>query len=563
MKKNIWGTILLIMILAGCAKKQSATTSTSGNTTPNNQHISVLTQHNDNTRAGLNNMETSLTTANVNPAQFGKLFSLPVDDQVYAQPLVVGNLAIGGGTHNVVFIATVNNTVYAYDGDNGTLYWKKNYTVAGMRPPNPQDMASGWCSPYTDFTSNIGIVGTPVIDSASQTIYFVARSTNGTNFVQYLHAVDITNGNERSGSPVEITASVPGTGDGSVGGVVSFDPLRNNQRMGLALVNGVVYISFASHCDWNPYHGWILGYNETTLQQVIVYNDTPDGENGGIWESGQGIAADAQGNLYITTGNGTVGQGGDYTSTTNGSGDNGPNPDPTDLTDRSESALKLTPSGSTLQVTSYFTPLNYYNLNLNDLDYGVMGTFLIPNSNYFVTGCKDGNLYLLDKDNMGGYNASSNQVQQTIPLNVSLHCQPAYYKGSSAEYVYVWSENDQLRALSFNRSSNTFQSNETVATDNGPTGDCGAELSVSSNGTTDGTGIVWATYAISGNAGNTICPGILRAFDANDITQELWNSNDNPNDNLGKYAKYSPPTIADGHVYVPTFSDEVVVYGLK
>ncbi|MFI5185177.1 MAG: hypothetical protein ACHQF0_00470 [Chitinophagales bacterium] len=560
MKRIFVFAALLITIFSACKKNKSTGTVIPP---PNTQHISVLTQHNDNTRAGLNDQETSLTTTNVNSTHFGKLLTLNVDDEVYAQPLVVGNLAILSGTHNVAFIATVSNTVYAFDGDNGILYWKKNYTVPGMRPPSYTDMSSGWCNPYTNFTSNIGIVGTPVIDSSSHTIYFVARSTNGTTFVQHLHAVNILTGGEQTGSPVEISASVQGTGDGSVSNMVSFDPMRNNQRQGLVIVNGTVYISYSSHCDWNPYHGWILGYDAKTLNQVTVYNDTPDGENGGIWESGMGLAADAQGNLYLTTGNGTAGQGNLFSSTGNGTDDNGPNPNPADLRNRSESALKLTPSGSTLQVSSYFTPTNYYNLNVNDLDYGVMGTFLIPNSNYYFTGCKDGNLYLLNKDNMGGYSSVANQVQQTIPINVNLHCQPSYYKGSSKEFVYVWSENDQLRGLSFNRGSNSFDNNQVVSPQNGPTGQSGAVLSVSSNGILDGTGILWAAYATNIDAESFKGPGILRAFDANDITKELWNSGQNPNDFVGNYAKFSPPTIANGHVYLATFSNQVVVYGLK
>ncbi len=560
MFKQVTLVLLVSVTAVSCSKRYSGGTTTN---VPNNQHVSVLTQHNDNTRAGLNSSETSLTTANVNAKQFGRLFTLPVDDQVYAQPLVVGNVAMASGTRNIVLVATVNNSVYAYDGDNGKLYWENNYTAAGMRTPNAGDMKSGWCTPYTNITAKIGIVGTPVIDPATQTIYFVARSTDGNNFVQHLHAVNILTGADKAGSPVAITASVAGTGDGAVGNTVSFDPMRNNQRQGLALVNGVVYISYASHCDWNPYHGWILGYNAQTLKQQIVYNDTPDGEGGGIWQSGQGIAADAEGNLYITTGNGTTGQGNQYTATSNGTDDNGPNPDPTNLRNRSESALKLTPSGSTLQVSSYFTPTNYFNLNNDDLDYGVMGTLLIPNSTYYFTGCKDGNLYVLNKDNMGSYSAASNQVQQTIPLNVNLHCQPAYYKGSTKEYVYVWSENDQLRALTFNRANSMFDDKQTVSTENGPTGQSGAVLSVSSNGTTDGTGILWASFASSGDAESNVTPGMLVAFDANDITKELWNSKQNPADYPGNFAKFSPPTIANGHVYLPTFSNQVVVYGLK
>jgi outer membrane protein assembly factor BamB len=552
--------LVWIIIFYGCKKTE---TTSGGGGTPNPQHISVVTQHNDNTRAGLNSNEIKLTTANVNPQQFGQLFSLAVDDQIYSQPLVVGNLSIGSGIHNVVFIATVNNSVYAFDADNGKSYWNNNYTTAGKRPPNIGDMSSGWCTPYGDFASNIGIVGTPVIDTTTQTIYFVARSTDGISFTQSLHAVNIVNGNEQPGSPVTITASVPGTGDGNVAGMVSFDPRRNNQRQGLALVNGVVYISFSSHCDWNPFHGWILGYNAQSLQQQIIYNDTPSGEDGGIWESGQGVAADEQGNLYVVTGNGTVGQGNLYTGTGNGTSENNPNPNPADPTNRGESALKLTPSGSSLQIGSYFTPTNYLNLNINDQDYGVMGTMLIPNSNFYLTGCKDGNLYLLDRDNMGGYSNSSNQVQQTIPLNVTLHCQPTYWKGSTNEFVYVWSENDQLRALSFNRGNNTFANTQIVSTVNGPTGGVGADLSASSNGSVDGTGILWASYATGSDWIHTSSPGILRAFDANDITKELWNSNQNASDNVGNYAKFSPPTVANGHVYLATFSNKVVVYGLR
>ena len=558
---------LLLIFCFGCKKKEKVTPPlvvTKIDTNfgqANNEHISMLTQHNDNTRAGLNSQETVLTTSNVTSSKFGKLFSLYVDDQVYAQPLVVSNLPIGSATHNVLFVVTVNNTVYAYDADRGNLYWKKNFTVTGMRVPTSNDMSSSWCTPYTDFAFKIGTIGTPVIDSVAQTMYFVARSTNGTNFVQYLHAVNIVTGAEQAGSPVKITASMPGTGDGSLNGIVSFDPLRNNQRQGLALVNGVVYVSFASHCDWNPYHGWILGYNSKTLQQQIVYNDTPSGENGGIWESGMGVAADAQGSLYVVSGNGTVGNGNHYTSTGNGTDEANANPDPTDLTNRGESALKLTPSGNTLQVSSYFTPTNYVALNNNDLDYGVMGTMLIPNSNYYVTGCKDGNVYLLDKDNMGGYSSSFNHVKQIVPLNTSLHCQPAYYKGSTGEFVYIWSENDQLRAIPY--SNGAFLANQILAPDPGPIGDCGVDLSVSSNGSTAGTGIVWASYAQSGNAGNTVSLGILRAFDASDVTKEIWNSNQIPGDAPGNYAKYCSPTIVNGHVYLATFSNQIVVYGLK
>ena len=516
----------------------------------NPQSVSVLTQHNDNSRSGWNANETVLTTTNVNVRQFGTVFTLPVDDQVYAQPLVVGHVLIGDGYHNVVLIATVNNTLYAYDGDDGTLYWQKNFTAPGMRPPRNTDMTGACSGSYTDFSGNIGIVGTPVISAATGTMYFVARSTTGTTFVQFLHAVSIVDGHEISGGPTQITANSTGNGDGSVNGAIAFDAQRENQRQGLTLLNGVVYVSFSSHCDWGPYHGWILGYDASTIQQRIVYNDTPNGYAGGMWESGTGMAADAEGNLYVVTGNGTVGDAGDPTSPTN----------------RGSSALKLTPTGSTLRVASYFTPFNYQFLNDNDLDYGGMGALVIPNSDLYLTGGKDGNLYLLNKDAMGGYVPSSNQVQEVVPLgsNANMHCQAAYYKGSSKEFVYVWSENDPLRAIQFDRASNLLSpQNQVVSNAVGPTGQSGAVLSVSSNGSQEGTGILWASYAYTGDAEHAVSAGILRAFDANDVSNQLWNNQLNQRDAGGNYAKFAAPTIANGHVYLPTFSNRVVVYGLQ
>ncbi|HEV8381068.1 MAG TPA: PQQ-binding-like beta-propeller repeat protein [Gemmatimonadales bacterium] len=535
---------LVLVLLATC--KDSPTNPS----TTNPQSMSVLTQHNDNTRSGWNDNETALTTSNVNVQQFGKVFTLTVDDQVYGQPLVVGHLFIGGGYHNVVYIATVNNTVYAYDGDDGTLYWRKSFTAPGMRPPRNTDMTGACGGTYTNFSGNIGIVGTPVIDTARATIYFVARSTTGSSFVQHLHAVNIVDGNEIAGSPKTISATASGNGDGSVNGMIAFDAQRQNQRQGLTLLNGAVYVTFSSHCDWGPYHGWILGYDAATLQQQVVYNVTPNGYAGGMWESGMAMAADAGGNLYVVTGNGTVGDGGD----------------PTNLTNRGNSALKLTPSGATLQVSSYFTPFDYQAQNDADLDYGTMGSLLIPNSNYFLTGGKDGNLYLLNKDNMGGWVSSSNQVQEVVALgnNANMHCQAAYYKGSAKEFIYVWPENQPLRAIPFDRGSNLMDAGQVLYGGAGPTGQSGAVLSVSSNGSTDGTGILWASYASSGDAQSFVSPGILRAFDANDVTKELWNNHQNvARDGAGNYAKFSAPTIADGHVYLPTFSNRVVVYGLR
>ena len=535
---------LAVVSFAACTDDMTASR------TLNPQSVSVLTQHNDNTRAGWNDHETALTPSNVNLRQFGKLFTLAVDDQVYAQPLVVGRVPVNGVERNVVYIATVNNTLYAFDGDDGTLYWARNYSAPGMRAPRNTDMTGACNGSYRDFSGSIGMVGTPVIDAARRTLYVVARSTDGNAFVQHLHAVSLVDGSEASGSPVRITATYPGSGDGSVANVITFDGRRQNQRQGLTLLNGVVYVTFSSHCDWGPYHGWILGYDAVTLQPRVVYNATPNGYAGGLWESGMGMAADAAGNLYVVAGNGTVGDSGD----------------PTSLTNRGESALKLVPSGSTLQVASYFTPSDYQYLNDFDLDYGSMGALLIPNSSTYLTGGKDGYLYLLNTSDMGGYQASANQVQQVVPLTSSeMHCQPAYYRGSAREFVYVWPENNPLRAIPFDRGGNRLDRLAELAFDaGGPTGHSGAMLSVSSDSSRDGTAILWASYAVSGDAEHDVSPGILRAFDANDVTRELWNNRQNlARDGAGAYAKFASPTIANGHVYLPTFSNQVVVYGLR
>src|SRR4051812_45575570 len=257
--------LILIIFLSACHKNDSSGELTNPPQTvnpfiPNNQHVSVTTQHNNNNRTGWNASELLLNTSNVNAQHFGKLFSLKVDDEVYAQPLIVGGLLMDTVIHNVAYIATVSNSVYAFDADNGNLFWQKNFTQVGMKPPKNTEM--GLCGGvYKNFSGNIGIVGTPVIDSVNKTMYFIARSSNGVDFVQYLHAIDIMTGSEKPGSPVKITASYSGDGDGSENHILTFNGKTQNQRQGLTLVNHRVYISWASHCDIIPYHGWIIGYN--------------------------------------------------------------------------------------------------------------------------------------------------------------------------------------------------------------------------------------------------------------------------------------------------------------
>ncbi|HNP21913.1 MAG TPA: discoidin domain-containing protein [Panacibacter sp.] len=518
-----------------------------------NAQKSVLTQHDDLNRTGWYDQETVLKKSNVTPNTFGKLFTRAVDDQIYAQPLVKLQINMPGkGVKNVVYVATVNNSVYAFDADSANeqaAFWQVSLTAPSARPVNKADMTGACGGFYNDFSGNMGIVGTPVIDTTTNTLYVVARSlkTSTNTYYQYLHALDITTGAEKANSPVLITATVNGNGDGSVGGKVTFDPQKQNQRPGLLLLNGIVYIAWSSHCDWGPYHGWVMGYDKTSLLQKYVYNTTPDGYWGGIWMSGGGPSADESGNIYLAAGNGSVGKNGNAA----------------DVTNRSESALKLTPS---LTLSSFFTPKNYETLEGADLDFGVTQMLLIPNTNRAIVGVKDGKLYLLNRDNMGGYNGSADNVIQTINVGANAYQRSSmsYYKGTQNEFVYSWSENSLLRAFHYSRTTNMFNLDSTISSGlQGPTGNNGAVLAVSSNGSADSTAILWASYAANGDANQSVRPGILRAIDASDVTKELWNSNADADDVPGNYAKFNCPTIVNGKAYLATFSNQLVVYGLK
>ena len=334
--------------------------------------VNVTTYHNDNTRAGQNLQETILAPANVNADNFGKLFSMPVDGQVCAQPLYLSGLNIPGkGVRNVVFIATQHDSVYAFDADDANQtapLWK-----ASLIPPGGSTVA--WYLTYTgDIQPEIGITGTPVIDPALGTLYVVAKTQEGTQFAQRLHALDVRTGAERPNSPVTIFGSVAGIGVGNDGaGNVPFNPLIQNQRPALLLSNGVVYIAWAAHGDIGPYHGWIMGYDAATLQQTAIFNTSPNALTDpnrflgidagcGIWQSGCGPAADADGNLYAVTGNGAF----DAFLGGNSYGD---------------SLLKLTPNGAAINVADYFTPYNQGYLDSVDADLGSGGLILLPDQN--------------------------------------------------------------------------------------------------------------------------------------------------------------------------------------
>ncbi len=519
--------------------------------------VSVLTQHNDNGRTGMNLNETLLNVTNVNSNQFGLVFSRDVDDQIYAQPLVLTNVSIWGrGTHNIVIVATVNDSVYAFDADNAQVaspYWNVSFIHPPnmVAPANTDMSAIGACGGgYQDFSGNMGIVGTPVIDPVAGTLYLVVRTKeNGTNFVQRLHALDVTSGAERANSPVVITATYPGTGDGNVSGVITFDPIRQNQRPGLALVNGTVYISWSSHCDNGPYHGWVIGYDQTTLKQVAVYNDTPNGSDGGIWMSGQAPAADASGNLYLVVGNGTVDTSG------------GPN--------RGESFLKLARSGTNLTVASWFTPYNWQALENGDIDLGCGGLMLIPGTSLAFSGGKEGIVYLVNRDFMGGLTTSTttnNNILQSFPVTTDeVHGGSVWWDGPGASYSYLWPSSVYLQQYVFNRTLGRFTlpalaQSPTAA----PSGQPGGILALSANGTNAGSAIVWAVHQVGGDANQQVLPGILHAYSAQNVGVELWNSEQlSWRDTVGKFAKFVPPTVANGKVYMATFANRLNVYGLQ
>jgi len=516
----------------------------------------VLTSYNDISRTGANLTETILTTNNVNTNQFGLLYTRPVDDQIYAQPLIMTNVSIPGkGGKNIVLVATVNDSVYAFDADDASViapYWAVSFVnpPSIVAPANTDLSAIGACGGnYRDFSGKMGIVGTPVIDPATGTIYFVARTKEfGSTFVQRLHALDVATGAERPNSPVTISATYPGTGAGSVGGVLTFDPLRQNQRQGLALVNGVVYIPWASHCDRGPYHGWFIGYDASSLQRVVVFNSTPDGSNGGLWMSGVAPAADSNGNIYLVTGNGTV--------------------DTSGMVNHGESFLKLTRNGAALSVASWFTPYNYQMLENGDIDLGAGGLLLIPGTTLAFSGGKEGIVYLVNRDNMGGLTSSTttnDNILQTFRVSPSaVHGGMVWWDGPGVSYGYLWPASVSLQQYIFNRVASRlvlppFAQSPTPA----PIGQPGGQLALSANGAIPGSAIVWAAHQLSGSANQSVRPGILHAYDAQDVSHELWNSEMlSARDSVGNFAKFVPASVANGKVYLPTFSNRLNVYGL-
>jgi hypothetical protein len=508
--------------------------------------VNVTTFHNDNSRTGQNTQEIYLTPSNVNYTQFGKLFSVGVDADVYAQPLYLYGVSIAGGTHNVVYVVTENDSVYAIDADSGTVYAQVNLIPSGGSIVNSSSDLG--CS---DMVPTIGISGTPVIDTSTGTMYLVATSKVNGSVVQYFHALNVTTLAESFGGPVLIQASAAGTATDGNGSTVTFVASEERQRAALLLENGHVLIAWGAYCDDPPYHGWVMSYNASTLVQEAVFNDSPNGAQGGIWIAGGGLAADSNGNIFFPTGNGTW----------NGT------------TDYGDSILKLgPPSGGTFPVLDYFTPWDQGSLYTNDKDVASGGLILLPTlasgQQLLAQEGKLGTIVLLDRNNMGTYCINANPactssdpqiVQEIVGASNGIWGSPAYWNGN----LYWAGGNDTINAYSFNANGSGLISGTPTSQTTQSFTYAAPTPSISANGTADG--ILWALdgsgYASTCTAGST-CLG-LYAYDATNLSSVLYNSMQaaNNRDSPGVAVKYATPTIANGKVYVGT-QDALSVFGL-
>jgi hypothetical protein len=538
-------TSVVLLLMAVCWLGSEALAQTFGG---------VLTWHNDVSRTGQNLTETILTPQNVKDTKFGKVFSYSVDGQIYAQPLYVPNVSIAGaGLHNVIYVVTENDSVYAFDADglNGTPLWQ----ISLINPGKGITPVPCGTDGSSDISCNVfpyyGITGTPVIDGNSDTMYFVARTAENGTYYQRLHALDITTGAEKFGGPVVIQGSVPGSGAGSSGGIVTYDALADIQRAGLLLVNGVIYIGWAGAA-----HGWIMAYNAQTLAQTAILNTTPNAVLGGVWGSGAGLAADSGGNIYASVGDAL------FDANTGG-------------VDYGDTVLKMTAS---LGIEDYFAPLDQSCRVKNDMDLGSAGVMLLPtqsgaNPDELVISGKGGSpcdasgaspIYLLNQNNLGAYNATKDQaIEEVNGATNGYWSNPAFWQGSSSGYVYLAGttgnagkgdylkmytvSNGSISAAPLAQSTNIFP--------------VGATPSVSSSGTSNG--IVWAVErqdTLDTRPG--MKAAILYAYDATNVATMLYNSAQLGNrDQLGCGNKFQTPTIANGRVYVGT-QTQLDVFGL-
>jgi hypothetical protein len=502
--------------------------------------VAVPTYHNDNSRTGQNTAESILTPSNVNSTTFGKLFTVSVDGSVYAQPLYIPNVSLNSGTHNVLFVATQHDSVYAIDADTGTIYWQVSLIPTGGSTVNSStDLSCG------DIPTEVGITGTPVIDPTTNTLYVVAKSKVSGTIYQYLHALDLGSGAEKFGGPANIAATSAGTATDGTGSTLTFNPRQENQRAALLLENGHVVIAWASHCDKSPWHGWVISYGAATLAEEAVYNSSPSGYANGIWMSGSGLAADTSGNIYGSTGNGSW-----------------------NTKDRGDTILKLgPPADSTFAVEDYFTPYNQAVLTSDDTDLSAGGIILLPTlpsgQQLLTTIGKSGTMYLVDRNNMGKYctnlspacnNADTNVVQEVNGAFSGYWGVPAYWNGS----VYFGGGNDNtgeaepIRTFSFNAKNSGLLSTTPTSSSAKSFNFPGPIPSVSSNGTSNG--ILWGLD--NSRWRNTCASGancqVLYAYDATNLANLLYTSNDAANfrDVPGSAVKFTTPTVANGKVYV-------------
>lgn len=489
--------------------------------------VNVLTVNYDTNRTSANLNETILKPSEIDANTFGKLWAYPVDGQIYAQPLYVSQLSVGSQTLSVVYAATMHNSLYAFDTGQPpatALLWTRNFG-----PSVPSTFYN-----FDDIDPEVGILSTPVIDLNGGTIYLVANTLENGVCIYRLHALDLGTGAEKPGSPIAIVASVPGNAPDAIGGVVYFNAADQLQRPGLLLLNGVVYIAFGSHGDMLPYHGWILGYDASSLQQVSTFNTTPNGAAGSVWQAGHGIAADDQGNLYAIAANG------DYDGASNWG----------------ESFLRLSTQNG-MSVADWFTPDTWANLNQYDAEVGNAGPVFVPGTDLVVGGGKLGNIYLLNRNQMGHSTIGNVGAVQTFQVvNFGLFSRALWNRASDALfYVSGWGDPVQV----FRLSNGLFDQTPVSKTVQGY-----AEpylgMAISGDGATDDSTILWVTTA--DQVGQPF-PGTLRAFDATDLSIELWNSDVNAaRDSLGILTKFAIPTVADGKVYVPTSSNQLAVYSL-
>lgn len=454
-----------------------------------NPQVNVLVNRYDRFTTGANTGETILNSSNVNVSTFGKLYSYYVDGAVYGQPLYLAGLEIPGrGAHNVLYVATMNDKAYAFDADrSGPPLWLRDFTdeKAGITPVPVTDITN---DNDLNIVGNVGIESTPVIDTSADSLYLVARTKENGRYVQRLHRLDVRDGSDRV-PPATIEASVRGSAPDAIGGLVHFDPKAGNQRAALALVNGMVAIAWASHEDIRPYHGWIMTYDALTLKQAGVCCVTPDTADGGIWQSGRGPATDSNGSVYFEVGNGAWDGRRNFGS----------------------SVIRMNVHESSIALEDYFTPHDYDQINAHDADIGSTGPLLIPGTNILVCGNKQGVIFLLDSNRLGHTTPTDDGILQALELNGGrVMAGPAYWDGPEGPELFIWCETDFAKAFRFNGHllRPTTYAKGTIVSHGSP----GGALTVSSDGTKKGTGLLWATVTNARSANHGTAPGILYAF---------------------------------------------------